>query len=274
MATLKHYPLTAERNYMRKLIAYMRDIHGETMRRIKEQDILRNDAWSDDVSTMMAGLAIYSTVTESATFAYLPGAFAAVNRYNDQQWILQVRAGTGITLPPSGAVPSGMIPYANISAPSEIRARFGVGVDVFRSEPWLSPLQDNWIAENVRLIKTIPDRYFGEVEGIIRRGTTQGLSSKEMIKEISVRYDVSKNRAKIIARDQTSKANAALAERRQADLGVEQYVWESSDDERVRPTHKKADGKTFNWDDPPSYTEGHPGHAIMCRCWARAVFDD
>jgi SPP1 gp7 family putative phage head morphogenesis protein len=54
---------------------------------------------------------------------------------------------------------------------------------------------------------------------------------------------------------------------------VEEYVWSTSRDERVRPSHSAKDGKRFKWNDPPSDT-GHPGNEIQCRCVAIPVLDD
>jgi hypothetical protein len=44
------------------------------------------------------------------------------------------------------------------------------------------------------------------------------------------------------------------------------YVWLTSGDEKVRPSHAANDGKIFYWSDPPS--TGHPGEDINCRCVA------
>ena len=46
--------------------------------------------------------------------------------------------------------------------------------------------------------------------------------------------------------------------------------WLTSDDERVRPSHREKVGKFFRWDDPPADT-GHPGADIQCRCVAIAA---
>lgn len=268
------YPATAERDYTRQLQAYVRSIHDELNKRMAQTDILRTDAWSDTVTALFELLLEWALQPGQTAVIRLPEIFASINQWNDKQWRLQVKAGTGIDLPPSGQVPSGMVPFGNVSTPGEIRARFGIGIDLWRSEPWLVPLRDNWIAENTRLIKTIPPQYLGDVEGVIRRGVAQGLAPKELAKQIEARFDVTMNRAKVIARDQVSKANSALTEHRQKDLGVDSYTWMSSDDARVRPTHRKADGNVYRWDKPPEFTDGHPGNAVMCRCWARAVWPD
>ncbi len=65
--------------------------------------------------------------------------------------------------------------------------------------------------------------------------------------------------------------NGDLSKFRQTNLGITQYVWEDSDDTRVRATHAAHDGKIFQWDKPPLDT-GHPGEDYQCRCWANPDF--
>lgn len=124
--------------------------------------------------------------------------------------------------------------------------------------------------ENVALIKTIPAEYFKKIEGIVFRGTMQGNTAGSMIDKIRETGNVTKNRARLIARDQTSKINSALNQQRSQNLGVEEYVWRTAGDERVRDSHKSKNGKVFRWDSPPKDT-GHPGQDIQCRCVAQAI---
>jgi SPP1 gp7 family putative phage head morphogenesis protein len=124
------------------------------------------------------------------------------------------------------------------------------------------------IGMNVALIKTIPRQYLDQVENAIYTGLRTGAdghSLKRMVMEINGQ---NYNRAKLIARDQLQKFNAALSQSRQQSIGVEGYVWRTSGDERVRkPEHSGKDGVRFNWNAPPPDT-GHPGEDINCRCTA------
>jgi hypothetical protein len=60
-----------------------------------------------------------------------------------------------------------------------------------------------------------------------------------------------------------------LDARRQIRAGVEEYIWRSSDDDKVRHTHSAYDDRVFRWDTPPP--DGHPGQAYGCRCVAEPV---
>lgn len=124
--------------------------------------------------------------------------------------------------------------------------------------------------ENVSLITSIPDEYFKKIEVAVFEGTTQGNRASSLIKEIQHIGKVTKSRAKLIARDQTSKLNSALVQQRQENLGVVEYIWRTAKDDRVRPSHASKNGKVFRWDNPPKDT-GHPGEDINCRCVAQPI---
>lgn len=124
--------------------------------------------------------------------------------------------------------------------------------------------------ENVALIKTIPEEYFKKIETLVFNGTVQGRTAGSMIKHIQKVGKVTENRARVIARDQSSKLNSALNQQRSQNLGVEEYIWRTAGDERVRDSHRSKNGKVFRWDSPPPDT-GHPGQDIQCRCVAQAI---
>jgi len=147
-----------------------------------------------------------------------------------------------------------------------------VGVDL-RSVIQNEGLEDILVAttrENVALIKSIPEEYFKKIETIVFTGTTQGNAPGSMIKEIMKINKTTEKRARLIARDQSSKLNSALSQQRQQNLGIEEYKWRTSGDERVRDEHKANNGKIFKWNNPPKAT-GHPGTDINCRCIAEPI---
>ena len=84
------------------------------------------------------------------------------------------------------------------------------------------------------------------------------------------KYNSSGYNLRRITRDQTQKLNANLNEQRQRQLGVTQYIWRTSEDERVRVTHSDNNGKTFDWASPPAVT-GHPGFDVQCRCISEPI---
>jgi SPP1 gp7 family putative phage head morphogenesis protein len=147
------------------------------------------------------------------------------------------------------------------------------GFDLFVDEPWLQDQLKLFSSQNAQLIKSIPEQELERVAGEIERGLQEGSRFTDITKEIQKSFGITHRRAKLIARDQTTKLNASLTKLRQQEVGVEEYIWQTSGDERVRPTHRENDGKKFRWDDPPKKT-GHPGHDVNCRCVARPVLDN
>lgn len=158
-----------------------------------------------------------------------------------------------------------------------------LGIDVLQSEPWLEPAAKAFVRENVKLIKTVPGKYFDEIERLVLEGTRTGRRHESIATEIKTRYGVSESRAARIARDQVGKFNGQLDRKRHEDLGLDRYRWRCAMDERVRGrpdghypksrhNHFAREGQVFAYDKPPP--DGHPGEPIQCRCWAEPIFED
>lgn len=152
-----------------------------------------------------------------------------------------------------------------------------VPVDIERDQRIGSRTRDDmrrlhlqWARENVDLIKTMDRDTFDQVAEHVVDHVVNGRT--DLAQVLQDRFGVAESRARLIARDQTAKLNAAVTQARQTQLGIESYEWSSSGDERVRPLHRKLDGTVRRWDDPHP-TEGHPGQAIACRCVAIPVID-
>lgn len=161
-------------------------------------------------------------------------------------------------------------------------ARAMFGVDVFVQEPWLENELNLFAANNVNLIKTIPQQSLHQIQEVVMSGLRQGISNTSITQQISQRYGITSRRAKLIARDQVGKLNGQLTKLRQQELGVDEYIWRNSQDERVRgnpdglypdarPSHWDREGKKYSWSKPPD--GGNPGEPINCRCYAEPVLD-
>lgn len=148
--------------------------------------------------------------------------------------------------------------------------RAAYGVDVFKSEPWLPGRLAAWEAENLGLITRMQTDRIDRIRGLVTRAVGAATRSTEIEAQVQSALGVGRGRAKLIARDQISKLNGNLTHIRQEASGVEEYEWSTSQDERVRPTHRSKQGKRFRWDSPPSDT-GHPGADIQCRCVALPI---
>ncbi|OOF84452.1 phage head morphogenesis protein [Rodentibacter ratti] len=126
---------------------------------------------------------------------------------------------------------------------------------------------------NVSLISNLQADYLNKINNAVTQSVLSGGDIKDLAAQIKEIAKVSEKRAALIARDQTSKFNAALTQARHEDLGVKKYMWSTAGDERVRDSHAEKDGQIFEYANPPEDT-GHPGHDINCRCVQIAVFDE
>jgi len=253
------HPDTQEREYARALIAYHNAYVSETKAQFGKLS-MKLDGFSEDIAKTIEFILMAAASAAKPLIYSLPDRFMAVSSFNKKQWVLQVKAGTGIDLTQPDI--------------QKFQKKFGMGVNVWQSEPWLVPMRDNWVAANTSLIKNMPQQYLTQVDAVVRAGVAQGVGVKGLAKELAKIEGIDKRRAELIASDQIGKANASLSQYRQKDLGIEEYEWSSSNDSRVRPTHAEAEGKIFRWDTPPASTGGHPGYPVRCRCTALAVFPD
>ncbi len=132
------------------------------------------------------------------------------------------------------------------------------------------------VAENVSLIRSIPQQYFHQIEGAVMRSITTGNGLEDLVPFMEKQKGITKRRASLIARDQTRKAYNGLNAGRMEAIGLKKYEWlHSAGDIEPRPLHLPLSGNIFSFDDPPviQYAKGSlpevrgkPGDLINCSC--------
>jgi SPP1 gp7 family putative phage head morphogenesis protein len=157
-----------------------------------------------------------------------------------------------------------------------IKATLGIDIreDYYLGEFYKEQLLQ-WVKENVDLISTIPEDTLDKMQDIVYDGYVNGRTTTQMVKDIQRVYGVSKRHATLIARDQTAKLNGQIQKYQQMDAGIEEYIWCTTGDERVRKSHQELNGMKFRWDTPPENSDGrtcNPGEDYQCRCIGRPVF--
>lgn len=143
------------------------------------------------------------------------------------------------------------------------------GVDIFTAENGLSDKLKLFELQNINLIKSIPTQLHEKLRYKFVEAVQKGKRWETLVDEVQELGQVTRNRARLIARDQIGKLNGQLTQIRQEEIGVKQYIWRTSLDERVRKLHVHREGEIFDWANPPD--DGHPGEPIRCRCYAEAV---
>jgi SPP1 gp7 family putative phage head morphogenesis protein len=139
------------------------------------------------------------------------------------------------------------------------------------------------IAENAKLIRGLPDDLAQRATAFVGREQRRGLRAAEIAKALAEKLpQAAQSRAKLIARTEVGKAETALTEARAERLGLAWYEWATSEDQRVRPSHRKMDKVLVAWSDPPSPEQlagekpvGHyaPAGVWNCRCIALPLID-
>ena len=146
-----------------------------------------------------------------------------------------------------------------------------IGVDVSGSVPNYRQLMDMWTNTNAGLIKKLEAEHLSTVATLSRDAVMSGSSVKTLAEQIAAKCKTTMSHAMLIAVDQTGKLNGNLTEQRQTSCGIEEYIWETAHDSRVRPEHRARNNHVFKWSDPA--WDGPPGQAIRCRCVALPIID-
>jgi uncharacterized protein with gpF-like domain len=129
------------------------------------------------------------------------------------------------------------------------------------------------VHQNVSLIKSIPQKYFSEIEQLVMRAVQTGGDTEGLQRDLEQRYDITRKRATVIANTQISMATSSVVRARTIDLGLDsiwQYTWRSREPRR---THVEMHGRRFSprvglWDSHERQMV-FPGSLINCKCVSR-----
>ena len=162
--------------------------------------------------------------------------------------------------------------HAEVS--TNLKNQTGIDLSAYlRNSPNIVERVNELTVSNIQLIKSIRTQYLDKVQNAVMQAMVQGTLNKDLAEQLKKLGEDVESRAMLIARDQSSKLNAALTRARHEEVGIKKYMWSTSGDERVRESHAEKDGQIFEYANPPADT-GHPGHDVNCRCVQIPVLDD
>jgi SPP1 gp7 family putative phage head morphogenesis protein len=137
------------------------------------------------------------------------------------------------------------------------------------------------LLEQVGLIQSIPLEAGARAQKIAYENFLNGQRAKvdpsvvdDLMKQMGMTEEVAINRAKLIARTETARANASFVQARAAAIGVTHYIWRTTMDGAERKSHAKMNGKIIAYANPPTLSDGMTGHAGTfpnCRCYQEPV---
>ena len=133
------------------------------------------------------------------------------------------------------------------------------------------------IQDNAGYISSVPLDAARVLVDEVARAQQSGARASTISKMLKTRFpQLLKSRVHLISRTETAKASTALTQARCEELSLDWYVWKTSEDQRVRESHRKMDGVLCSWVDPPDpealvgvkSTLGHyaAGSCPNCRC--------
>lgn len=250
------YPQGAENRYVNALLGIVRIMEQDTKDSlllqlpgiVQSAGLERKDTWVDDLDSLITSLEV---------------------RFGESiQTIDQLAQITGLEVDSKNAAEWARLQKKSLS------------ITTFQPEPWLTGVLQSFQLTNEKLIDKLTQETLADINTIVHNGILSGKSVKTIQREVlngtslkSGRFKKTQNRAKFIARDQVGKLNGRLTEFRQTSLGIKKYIWRTSIDERVRPSHASKEGNTYDWNKPPADT-GHPGEDYQCRCYGEPIFED
>lgn len=175
-------------------------------------------------------------------------------------------------------IAQGFVNRGNIQNQQEVSKNLKnqTGIDLsayLGNSPRIAEKVNAMTTANVQLIKSIRSQYLDKVQNAVTQAVVNGTLNKDLVQQIKDIGKTTEKRAIFIARDQSSKLNAALTQARHEDVGITKYTWSTSGDERVRESHVEKDGQVFEYANPSADT-GHPGHDFNCRCVAIPYLGD
>ena len=138
--------------------------------------------------------------------------------------------------------------------------------------------------EQVALIKSIPKEAGARAQRIAAENFLNGTRAqpdpevvKQLQEEMGMSTEVAVNRARLIARTETARANASFVQARANSVGAQGYIWRTTMDGAERESHAEMNGVYVPYATPPHLSDGTKGHAGTFpnfRCWPDPVLPE
>ena len=132
------------------------------------------------------------------------------------------------------------------------------------------------IKDNVNLITNIPEKTAEQIHRVVMEASSRGRDKTFLKEELLKIKGMTKNRVKLIARDQLNKVTSVINAVKQAELGIKQNIWKHSKaGKEPRKSHVQADGKIYDID-KGCLIDGkyiYPGELVNCKCFAASIIN-
>jgi SPP1 gp7 family putative phage head morphogenesis protein len=133
--------------------------------------------------------------------------------------------------------------------------------------------------ENLKLtVKSFAEDEILKLREKVQESFDKGMRAKELSKVIQKEFNTTVKKANFLARQELSLITSKYKQDRYEVAGITKYKWSTSQDERVRDSHKELNGRIFSFDDPPIVDDktgarANPGEYYNCRCVAIPIIE-
>jgi SPP1 gp7 family putative phage head morphogenesis protein len=243
-----YYPKTLAFQYEKYIIRTLRATLGILSKRLKvffatnKNDSIRSDDYIDDLQQLLNDISAFIAVNDNKLIRDLLFIGRALLNYTKKQLLNSFKG----------------ILSVKVASPS-------LALNIFQNpllDKDIDLMLKSWVSTNVTLIKSIQTDLLGQVKVIIEDGYRSALSIPTITQQLQSKFNISKNRARLIARDQMGKLHSAYIHHEHEQLGITEYVWLTTHDERVRKSHKVLDGKVCQWNNPLTYKNSEDGKLL------------
>lgn len=134
---------------------------------------------------------------------------------------------------------------------------------------------------NARYIQDIPRHAAEQLEKDVLRMQQDGVRPSTIGRALQRRFPkLLRSKINALSRDGSQRASLALTQARAESLNLPFYIWSTSEDGRVRLSHRRLNGVLIPWAEPPapeklfgepSNGHYHAGGVFNCRCTQMVV---
>jgi SPP1 gp7 family putative phage head morphogenesis protein len=132
------------------------------------------------------------------------------------------------------------------------------------------------LRQQVAEITSLPRRAAERLFQLTTESMVTSTRAREIQEQILATPHVSLSTAKMLSRTGVSTTATAITQARAEYIGSPGYIWRTSKDGAVRPSHRAMEGEFVPWNKPPTldhYT-AHCGQFANCRCFPEPVIPD
>ena len=152
-----------------------------------------------------------------------------------------------------------------------------IGIKVVLTEEQQEIIAKEWTDNLDLYIQNFMAENITELRQEVLDNTIRGSRAENLVDIIGGRFNVTKSKAKFLARQETSLLMSKMRETRYKDAGLNKYKWLTSGNEKVRDSHKRLNNNEYFWSDPPIVDDkgkrAHPGEDFNCVCIAVPILE-